>query len=161
MVQKIKNIATGFLAFLTMIAFMVSTTGITYFTHECKHHEVQRSLVAIDDCCSAKPASKQEKSHDCCSMPEPEEVNVCHSGPEEGTCCVTHLNYFRLATSFLQSQQEQFPQDIFLFMPIFSDDLTDLEEYTSNYIVPVPEIEKPPPLLYRLYHCQRIAPPLS
>ena len=161
MLQKVKHIAAGSLVFLTMIAFMASTTGFTYFTHDCKHHEVQRSFVAIDECCSTEPAPKQEKSHDCCSVPEVEEENECHTGTEESACCVTHINYYRLATTFVQSKQEQLPQDTFLFVPVISDYQSDVEEYIVNYTVPVPEIGKPPPLLYRLYHCQRIAPPLS
>ena len=159
--QHLKHIAYGLTVFVTVLAFMVSTSGFTYFEHDCKHHEVQGSLLAIDDCCAAEPVPVKEEAHDCCSVPKKEVSNTCETIPEDGTCCVTHLEYFKLATTFVQSQNEEVVADIPLLAPLFAVYQAEIEEYISNYPDRVPEIRKPPPLLYRLYHCQRTEPPIS
>jgi hypothetical protein len=97
--RQIKNILVKLFAFITVLAFLLTTSGFTLHKHTCNHHEVQVSISQIDDCCVVEEV-KVEAS--CCEV-----VTQCSTSKDESDCCESDQSYYKLSNWYVQSDQQE------------------------------------------------------
>ncbi len=147
---------------IILLAFMVSTTGFTFYTHECNHHETLKSIAVIEECCEADKAEAPADFNSCC---ESESIIVaesaCGLSNEHGNCCETETDYYRLSEWFIQSQTENSMPDFILpeFRMINIDQIEETDEHIGFQLVSS-DIKTPKLPIYRLYRQEKIAPPV-
>jgi hypothetical protein len=139
---------------------MISTSGFTFYTHYCDHHEKERSIVNIDDCCAEPIREIQEQHVSCCEAETNLPANSCGDEHGEG-CCFTDVSYIKLDTHFVQSEQEELPtenaNELILAFQVseYHQAFADISD--DDRI----EIKIPPPLpIYRLFNNVKTEPPL-
>ena len=106
--QALKNILNHVLVLITLTAFVVSTSGFTFYSHKCDNKVIQSSIVGIHDCCEDKTPEVLEIKSCCSADPEPEPVVVPHCGTNcgDGECCVTEFTYHKLSVEYVHSSSQ-------------------------------------------------------
>lgn len=160
--RLLSKIASHFFVVLTLVTFMVSTTGFTFYTHECMHHDSQKGLISTDNCCVEVVVENQEESNSCClNKPVKKAETKCHSEYLDSNCCETDINYFRLSEWYVGPQFD----DVVECFAIIEVDCIGLEPDTEND-AQLNQLQSNPPdegfkiPIYRLYHRVKIDPPL-
>ncbi len=160
--QILTKIASRFIMFVTIASFAISTTGFTFYKHNCKHHEVQSSILSIDECCVENIEDTPEEAQSCCSAKATEKFKSnCGSEFQEGDCCVTKMSYVKLSETYVPSENELSYVDCVNVTIILN---TDADDNVYSPEIPIleekPDIQKLRPPLYRLYNRVKIDPPL-
>jgi hypothetical protein len=158
----ISKIASHFLVVVTVLTFAISTTGFTFYTHECSHNDTHSIEISADQCCSELVKEIPKESHGCCHIVDAKKTGTaCNSDVQESNCCETDLNYYRLSEWYLESDYEQSTIDCFAneieIQACEQDDVND-NHLTIPQVPPVLKKSKQP--LYRLFHRVKIDPPL-
>ena len=160
--RLISKIASYILVIITALTFLISTTGFTFYTHECTHHDSQSGIIALDECCSKIVEELSVESQSCCgtSMTS-ESASNCSSIDKNSNCCETDLNYYRLSEWFLESNDEQSTTVCYANEIEVAGSKLD---GTNSKIPVIPKVnpvkKKPKQPLFRLYHQVKIDPPL-
>ena len=140
---------------------MISTTGFSFYTHKCAHHNTSTIVVSKDDCCNiAEPVVAEEES--CCTVENIQEtISGCGSDVNESSCCETDLNYYRLSEWFLESERND---DAVNYSPTQIEVLHNMLDETIQINPPVENLtlvqKIPKRPLYRLLSQSKSDPPL-
>jgi hypothetical protein len=151
--QQIKNILLKLFAVITVLAFILTTSGFTLHKHTCSHHEAQLSISQIDDCCVADEVKVEV---DCCKV-----VAQCSNNEDEADCCESDQSYHKLSNWYVQSYQQEVNLDCNQQIIIKIDQ--QVIETKENY-QKTPDFnthkKKPDRRKYRLFHQVKLDPPL-
>lgn len=154
-VTSLKNILSNFFVLITLLSFVISTTGFTSYSHDCMHHEAQKNLLSTDDDCCTSVIIESDKE-DCC------QPSSCNTEEDHATCCTVELSYYRLSEWFTsndsQKRQAVCEQLIFKIPCVNSTEINELvkdQGLIDKEDDPVPKIP-----IYRLYSQTKIDPPL-
>ena len=158
----LSKIISHLLVIVTVLTFAISTTGFTFYTHECSHNNIRSIVISVDQCCSELVKEVPAESHGCCDSGDTKKTSSgCNSDVRESNCCETDLNYYRLSEWFLESNEEQLENDCFadeIEIQGCDQDDVNIHHLTIPQVPPV--LTKPKQPLYRLFHRVKIDPPL-
>lgn len=118
-----------------------------------------KSITVIEDCC--EEIEINNNTSDCC---EPDSGPVkdfsCDVMSENGNCCETNIDYYRLSEWFIQSHDENsLPDHILPELRLIENNRVDIADeivnlQPANFVGPQPKIP-----IFRLFHQEKIAPP--
>lgn len=156
------KILSQLILIITVFTFAISTTGFSFYSHTCSHHNTSSIVISKDDCCSKIEEIKPEVDESCCKVVISEQAgSSCNSTVEGSTCCETDLNYYKLSEWFLESSENQIDFDCLKIekeLPALN--VSESEENLSDKKTVDPVFKKPKQRKYRLYHRVKIDPPL-
>ena len=158
----ISKITSHLLVVVTVLSFAISTTGFTFYTHECSLYDTHAIEISVDQCCSELVEEVLEESQGCCDIGDaPKTRSGCNSDVRESNCCETELNYYRLSEWFLESNEEQPENDCFTYeIEIQACEQDEVNDHCLTIQQLNPVLKKPRQPLYRLFHRVKIDPPL-
>ena len=158
----ISKIASYLLVVVTILTFAISTTGFTFYSHECSRIDTRAIEISVDQCCSEMVEEVPTESHGCCDIVDVKKTSTaCNSDVRESNCCETEFNYYRLSEWFLEPNKEQPENDCFAYeveIQSCEQDDVNIHHLTIPQVPPV--LKKPKQPLYRLFHRVKIDPPL-
>ena len=153
----LKNILSTILAQFIMFALVVSTTGFTFYTHNCAHHDMVKTIVSDkNSCCSSKEEVTKPEPARCCS------TNQCSTIDDHSNCCNVEISYYRLSEWFTSVDTEKTQLVCKIINLKIDAQLASHEAEQSKIVYKIDSSPDPVPKLpkYLLFRQVKLEPPL-
>lgn len=160
--RTIGNIVSKLVMLVALVAFAISTTGFTFYTHVCGGENVQSSILLNDDNCCADAEPEQPKQAESCCAEEVVEIpkSACDGCYSESDCCITDVSYVKLSENYLISENEIISLECTSAPIVLDLNVPKNRDIDEQFTCKSEDIPKSRPPLYRLYNQVKIDPPL-
>jgi len=153
----IKNILSTVFILLIMASFLVSTTGFTFYTHNCAHHDTVKTIDSDkNSCCSSKEEVTKPEPERCCSTKQ------CSTIDDHSNCCKVEISYYRLSEWFTSVDTEKTQLVCKIINLKIDAQLASHEAEQSKIVYKIDSSPDPVPKLpkYLLFRQVKLEPPL-